>query len=891
MEFGTQLGHYTILSALGKGGMGEVWRARDTKLGREVAIKTLPSAFAKDHDRLMRFEREAKLLAALNHPNIAAIHGFEEDNGTHFLVLELVEGETLAERLAQGSIPVVESLRLALQIAGALEAAHKSDVIHRDLKPGNIKVTPEGKLKVLDFGLAKLASRDSADVNLSNSPTISQMATAQGIILGTAAYMSPEQARGREVDNRTDIWAFGCVLYEMLTGMAPFAGPDVSLTLARVLERKPDFSLLPAGLHPRIHDLLERCLEKDAANRLHDIADARIDIQKVLADPRGVIVEPAVPAARSRRSFLGIAATVAGTAAISGYLGWRLRPSGTPPVSSFSHGLPIGQEFTSTIGSLLTLAPDGRSLVYVANNQLYLRTIDSLESHPIPGTNEVAAAPFFSPDGQQVGYWSAGQLKKIAVGGGVPTTIASAVASIPRGAPFWGADDKIVWGERGAIMRVSAQGGTPEKLIAAEGTDFVHPQLLPGGDAVLFSIAGTSGGIVVQSLKSDARKIRFPGTTPWYLPSGHLVFERDGILHAVRFDAGKKEAIGSPVALVNNVRSNPAQYALSDSGTLIYIPSASTPGNSVLTWVDLKSGMKTPLPMPPKPYRHPRLSRDGTRLAVQTTDDKEHKDIWLYYLDGKTQIQQLAGKGSNSRPIWTRDSKRLTFTSDQGGTESIWWQPADGSGPPEPLTHAEEGLPHWPDSWSPNGGTLAFTKYRQSEQHIWILSLADRAQPKMVAGGLVSQQAGGADFSPDGRWIAYRSNEGRPHIQLQPFPTTGAKYDTAQKDGGSYPVWASKERLIYRRDVQTAGVPLSGVGLVAVDITTDGGPRFGNERTLPAEGMQVYFGSRDYDVTASGDRLIVMFPENQEHGSAAPRPQINVVLNWLEELKKRVSAP
>ena len=551
MAFVSQLGHYTVVSALGKGGMGEVWRARDTKLGREVAIKTLPVEFAKDKERLLRFEREAKLLATLNHPNIAAIHGFEEDKGTHFLVLELVEGETLAERLARGNISVVESLRLAVQIAEALEAAHKSGVIHRDLKPGNIKVTPDGKLKVLDFGLAKVASRDAVDLNLRDSPTISMMATERGVILGTAAYMSPEQARGRDVDSRTDIWAFGCVLYEMLTGRGPFAGPDVSLTLARVLERAPDFSLLPAGLHPRIHDLLERCLEKDAANRLHNIADARIDIQKVLADPRGAIVEPQLPGVQSRRSFLlGIAAGGAVSAAITGALVWNLKPKSVPPVNRFPHVLPAGQEFTSTIGSLLALAADGRSMVYVANQQLYLRTMDSLESHAIPGTSgEVSATPFFSPDGLQVGYFSNSQLRKIAIGGGSPTTITSVSAAFPLGSPFWGADDNIVWGERGGIMRVSAKGGAPEKLLAGEGTNFVHPQLLPGAEAVLYSIAGTSGGVAVQPLKSGSRKILFPGTSPWYLPTGHIIYEQDGILFCIlvrRQEAGSNRLSGCP---------------------------------------------------------------------------------------------------------------------------------------------------------------------------------------------------------------------------------------------------------------------------------------------------------------------------------------------------------
>jgi serine/threonine-protein kinase len=870
--------------------MGEVWRARDTKLGREVAIKTLPAEFARDEERLLRFDREAKLLAALNHPNIAGIHGFEEDKGTRFLVLELVEGETLTERLAIGRIPVEESLRLALQIATALEAAHGSGVIHRDLKPSNIKVTRNSQIKVLDFGLAKVASGGSSDVVMANSPTISVMASRQGVVLGTAAYMSPEQARGRDVDHRTDIWAFGCVLYEMLTGKGAFGGPDISLTLARVLERTPDFSLLPAGLHPRIHDVLERCLEKDPENRLHDIADARIDIQKVLADPRGPIVASTDQAALPRRVFLRDAAAVAVTAGVAGFAGWKLRPVASPPVSRFSHDLPAGQEFTSTIGSVVALAPDGRTIVYVANQRLYMRTMDSLEAHAIPGTVENPVAPFFSPDGSQVGYWSNGQLKKIAVGGGVATTITAAGITFPLGSPLWGSDDNIVWGERPGILRVSARGGVPEKLIDSGGVNLSHPRMLPDGHTVLFAVGGASAGIAVQSLNGGMRKVLFPGTTPWYVPTGHLVYERDGILFAVRFDTQKLEAIGDPVALINDVRSTPAQFALSDSGTLIYLPRASATAqvNGVLTWVDLKSGMKTPLPLPSKPYRHPRLSPDGTRLAVQTTDDSGQSEIWLYYVDGKTQIQQLAGKGSNSRPVWTPDSERLTFTSSRSGTESLWWQPADGSRPAEPLTRGEDGLPHWPDSWSPDGRTLAFTKYRQGEQHVWIFSTEKGAEPKMIAGGGANQQAGGAHFSADGRWIAYRSNAPTPHIQLQPFPVTGAVYDIRQS--GSYPVWASRDRLIYRRNVENVANALPG-GLVEVEVTTEGSVRFGSERMLPTTGIQVFFGSRDYDVTAGGNRLIVIFPENQERAAAAPRPQINIILNWFEELRTRVKTP
>ena len=388
MKPGTQLGSYEILSALGKGGMGEVWRARDQKLGREVAIKTLPEEFAKDEERLARFEREAKLLASLNHPNIAAIYGLEEDNGIRFLVLELVEGDTLAQRLKRGAIPVEESLTLALQIAEALEAAHEKGVIHRDLKPANIKVTPEGKVKVLDFGLAKAFAGDGSDVNLSQSPTLSMQATQQGVILGTAAYMSPEQARGQEVDKRADVWAFGVVLFEMLTGRGTFDGGTVSDVLAGVLRADPDWKGLPPHLHPRIQFLLERCLEKESKDRYGDISDARVDIQKVLADPDGVIIQPVADIGQaSPRPMLPWALVTLGLVAFASVAVWNLKPEPSPepkPVSRFSFLLPAGQIFTGWVRPLVAVSPDGTQFVYVADQQLYLRNLDEMDARPTP---------------------------------------------------------------------------------------------------------------------------------------------------------------------------------------------------------------------------------------------------------------------------------------------------------------------------------------------------------------------------------------------------------------------------------------------------------------------------------------------------------------------------
>ena len=557
MESGTKLGHYEISTLLGKGGMGEVWRARDTKLGREVAIKTLPEEFAKDSDRLARFEREAKLLASLNHPNIAAIHGFEEDNGTHFLVLELVEGDTLADQVKRGAIPVEESLKLALQIAEALEAAHEKGVIHRDLKPSNIKVTPDGRVKVLDFGLAKAFAGDEADVSVSNSPTLSMAATQQGIILGTAAYMSPEQARGENADQRADVWAFGVVLFEMLTGCGTFDGKTVSDVLAAVLAKEPQWDGLAHNLHPRLRQLLERCLEKEAKDRYQGVGDARVDVQAVLNDPAGVFVQPVAEVVQAKpQSRLPWVAAIVLVTIIAVLAGWNLKPtppSQSLPVSRFVHVLPEGERFTRTIGPLLAVSPDGTKIVYVANQQLYLRNLGELEARPIQGAAD-PISPFFSPNGEWVGYWSFedGQLKKIPVGGGVALSLAD--ASVLRGAS-WGADDAIVYSNINGIMRISANGGEPELLIG--GRALGHPQILPNGNHLLFSAGGT-GEVVVQSLDSEERKPLFTGTAPRYVPTGHVVYTANNVLFAVPFDIELMDVTGGPVALLEGVQGAPS---------------------------------------------------------------------------------------------------------------------------------------------------------------------------------------------------------------------------------------------------------------------------------------------------------------------------------------------
>jgi serine/threonine-protein kinase len=875
--------------------MGEVWKARDSRLGREVAIKTLPAEFSRDSERLARFEREAQLLASLNHPNIAAIHGFEEDNGTHFLEMEFVPGETLADRAARGAIPIEECLKLALQIAEALEAAHEKAVVHRDLKPANVKITPEGRVKVLDFGLAKAIAPDPENVNLSNSPTLSA-ATKAGVILGTAAYMSPEQARGETADKRADIWAFGCVLFEMLTGQRAFGGRTVSDILAGVLRADPEWKILPQALHPRIRFLLERCLEKDINHRYHDIADARVDIQKVLADPAGVLVRPVAAAgpAATRAKLPWVAAVVLALI-IGGLAVWTLTPAESRPVFRFVDRLPEGRFFRMAGRSVVAVSSDGSKFVYNGNGGLYLRTLDQQEARLIPGTEEPLSNPTFSPDGEWLAYWSQSsrQLKKIPLVGGAAVRLAD-VASNPIGIS-WDADETILYAAPEGIMQVNSNGGEPELLVPGlEGVAIQHPQLLRDGNAVLFETI--NGQIGVRSLGSEEAKILFPGRHPRYVPTGHLVYELDAVLYAVPFDVASLDVTGGPVPMVEGVQY--LNYAVSDSGTLVYVPGSvrAVVDNLVLTWVD-RNGAMDPLPVPPRPYRQPKLSPDGTRLAVQTTIDGE-SDIWVYDLAGNTQMRQMTGEGNNMRPIWTPDGKRITFTSDRDGQQRIYWQLADLSGVAEPLTPAEKGFEQVPDSWAPDGKTLSFTKVvgLGEIQSVWTLSLDDGSQTELSVSGATSLNRSGASvFSPDGKWLVYRAMPSQS-LFMQPFPATGTELRLTQETGSS-PVWSRDGReLFYRRGVNALGASSVEVArgvqaqeFVAVDITLGGTPKWTNERVLPIDGYRVFLRSRDYDVTPDGKRFIMIFPAEQAERSEPAGVRISVVLNWLEELKQRVA--
>ena len=905
MESGTKLGHYEISTLLGKGGMGEVWRARDTKLGREVAIKTLPEEFAKDADRLARFEREAKLLASLNHPNIAAIHGFEEDNGTHFLVLELVEGDTLGDRVKRGAIPVEESLKLALQIAEALEAAHEKGVIHRDLKPANIKVTPDGKVKVLDFGLAKAFEGDAAEASVSNSPTLSMAATQQGVILGTAAYMSPEQARGENADQRADVWAFGVVLFEMLTGHGTFDGRTVSDVLAGVLRADPEWNALPASLHPRVRSLLERCLAKDLRSSYTGIGDARVDIEDVLADPAGILVKPVadgVPAAPQSK-LLWLAGMLL-TLIIGGAAVWLLQPTGALPIIRFDYELPEGIEFSATGRQVVAISPDGQQFLYNAQGGVYIRTMDGLEARLIAGIGEVVG-PVFSPDGQEIAYTefpmnAGGRLMKVAATGGAPIVLAESVSS--NFGKSWELDGTILFAGSDGIWQVSENGGTPVQLISIQEDELAYgAQLLPGGEWVLFTLASGTGAtrwdeadVVLESVSSGERRVLWQGgSDARYVPTGHLIYALGDVLFAMPFDLNSLELSGGPVSIVQGVqrgsagRTGATQYSFSDDGTLVYVPGGASDLDFVLALVD-RQGVVEPLDVPPNQYRHPRISPEGGRVAVETSDD-EGEAIWIYDLSGDTQIRRLtlAREGSNSRPIWTPDGDSITFTSDRDGTLSIYRQPADGSGLAERLTMAEEGTDHRPDSWSPDGQTLSFTQGPDPES-LWTLSLDGGDQPELFYDVNDSRQAG-TSFSPDGRWVAYVSNEESPlyGIYVQPFPPTGVIYPVVE-EGGVFPLWSPDGReLFYRRSIAGGGP----AQLVGMDIETEPGFAFGVEQVLPIRGFRAVPNLRDYDIMPDGDQFLVVFPTDRTDSVESAGPQVNIVLNWFEELKERVPVP
>jgi serine/threonine protein kinase len=870
---GKTLAHYEITSQLGKGGMGEVYQAKDRKLGRDVAIKVLPEEFARDADRVSRFQREAKLLASLNHPNIAAIYGLEESSGTNFLVLELVGGDTLADRIKAGPIPVEEALKLALQIAEALEAAHEKGVIHRDLKPANIKVTPEGKVKVLDFGLAKAFAGDQADVNSSKSPTLSHLATQQGVILGTAGYMSPEQAKGKTVDKRADIWAFGVVLFEMLTGRQLFTGETVSENLAAVLMKEPDFSTLLPTLHPRIRLLLERCLEKEVKNRYGSINDARVDIQKALADPSGVFAQP-VSAVESRmklRTVLPWVAAVVVLSVVAGVVGWKLKPPEPRQVMRFFFELPKDQQFSGLFERALAVSPDGRKFIYSTSAGLCLYSMDEMEAKLISGTGGNSQRPFFSPDGKWVGYLSSTdkKLKKFAIRGGAPVTLADA---IPYGSINWGADDTIVFGQGGkGIMRISANGGIPEVIVKAEKNEsIIHPQILPDGKSVLFSRDNPKPAkVMVQSLKSGERRELFAGDTARYLPTGHIVYGLGNNIYAIPFDLNALKVTSGPVSLVEGVlRAGGApQYAVSESGTLVYIPATSNVNGRTLVWVDRK-GNEEPLEAPPDLYTNPRISPDKTKVALHVSRAGGGSNIWIWDLVRPTLTRLTFGAAIDSFPLWTHNSKRIVFASfRKDGLYAVYWRASNGTGEDELLCSVPDRS-IIPTSWA-DAKTLVFytmpAKGVATSDDIGKLSIEGDHKWNLLLHQKYNENQ--PQVSPDRRWMAYVSNEsGKNEVYVRPYPEVDKERSQVSTSGGTNPLWSSDGRELFY---------VGSGSIMAVSIKTE--PTFILGTPTPLF-PNVYEGG--WDIWPDGKRFLMIKRE-------APH-KINIVVNSFEELKQRV---
>jgi hypothetical protein len=901
-------GHYEVQEKLGQGGMGEVYRALDKNLGRQVAIKILPEEFSTDLERLARFEREAKLLATLNHPNIAAVYGFEEAKGLRFLVLELVEGETLQTRLDRGAVPMDEVLENCRQVAEGLEAAHERGVVHRDLKPGNIMITPEGKVKILDFGLAKAYAGGTTRIDIVNSPTITAKMTEPGVILGTAAYMSPEQARGRSVDKRADIWAFGCILYECLTGGQAFREETVSDTLAHILKGELDWSRLPSDTPTRIKVLLRRCLEKDPRERLHDIADARLEIAEALSQP---LAAEAVANQRPIRAWI-LGGIIGGLAvgALATFITWHIRPV-APSSSTVRSVLKIepGQwlgglnaDLDRPTRTAFAISSDGRFIVYraipenpglQAKPQIYLRRMDQMNAAPVAGT-EGGISPFLSPDDRWIGFWEGGKLKKVPVTGGVPAPLCD-VAS-PFGAD-WGPDNRIIfssgWGS--GLSRISVEGGRPEVLTVPDRTRGENghrlPHYLPGRRMILFTIMGFGYDLQprLALLDLDTRKWREvmeDAADGRYLRTGHLVFLRQGTLMAVRFDPDRLEVTGQAVPIVANVMqalndtSSPdntaaGQYNVSDSGWLAYVPGGIVPDlQNSLVRVDQKGNVQ-PVVDYMAAFAIPRFSPDGRRIAYATRG-KEWR-LWVYDLNRGTG-SRLTGDGWAQFPTWTPDGKHLVFsctTNFKSDYPNLYSQPADGSSPMERLTRSE----NWqdPGSFTPDGSILAFVDFGPETGTGFKIFLLNMKSHRVTPFLNSKATEGYPEFSPDGCWLAYSSDEsGREEVWVRPFPGPGGRWQIS-KEGGTQPIWSKDRKQLFYRQANQVWV---------ADVRTEGGFSVDKPRLLFEQaGLLKSSPIRCWDLWPGGQGFLMVKSEERK---LHPVTEIILVQNWFEELKRLV---
>ena len=909
LDKGTRRGPYEILAPLGAGGMGEVYRARDTRLQRDVAIKSLPADFAADPERLARFQREARLLASLNHPNIAAIYGLEETGGETWLVLEIVEGESLAEKLAAGPLPVEEALAVSAQIAAGVSAAHEAGVIHRDLKPGNVMIRHDGSVKVLDFGLAKGTERSGTVSDLTASPTVS-LGTQAGVILGTAAYMSPEQTRGRALDKRTDVWSFGCILYECLTGRQAFGEETVSDTLASIIRSEPDWNALPAQTPAKIRDLVKRCLQKDPRRRLHDMADARIEIEEALAAPAGSSTAPAAPGEPLRRSSLAsrllwvALGFLLGALAAAGLRRFLVSPeavSRPAPVQS-SISLPPDAQLT-VVGQRpsIVFSPDGSKLVFRARQagvtRLYIRSLDRPEAVPIAGT-EAGMNPFFSPDGEWLGFFTARELKKVSLSGGPPVTL-TVVPPVTEGGT-WCPDGSIIfsWTINSGLRRVPSTGGTPETLVTPDASKGEHaltwPQTLPDGKSLLVVVrAGrdfqdiANSNIVVYSLATKQRRLLVSNAAfARYVPPGYLVFIRGTTVLAARCDPKRWELTGPAVPVIENVLTGAYDgapfAAASGTGLLVYAlgGKTTTAPDSVLR-VD-RAGREEAVPLPAGEYGTVALSPDNKRLAVQTVDVTAglRTSLAIYEFDRKVLSPLTTGPGRFFCPAWSRDGKRLAFSRFLVGNPQACWKAADGGGDVEPLTPG--GFPEFPTSFSPDGRVLFYTRGSGELEttDIWTLSLEGKREARPW---LATPSREFAPFpSPDGRWVAYTSIEsGRNEIYVRPYPGPGGQTKISS-NGGIEPAWSPDGGEIFYRSADS---------FMAVPVRTSPDFSAGQARALFPDRYAKWGredGPRTYDVFSDGSGFLVI---RSGEVKTIPVTSLNLVSDWTSAVERATGTP
>jgi len=876
---GTRFGRYDIVSVMGAGGMGEVYRARDTTLNRDVALKVLPDRFSRDAARVVRLEREAQVLASLNHPNIAAIHGIECVEGISALVLELVEGTTLAQRLRRGPLQIDESLDLAYQIADAIEAAHERGIVHRDLKPANVMVTPEGRVKLLDFGVAKVFDSQSATEPLMSDPHPGSQGTRPGFVPGTAAYMSPEQARGDAVDRRSDIWAFGCVLFEMLSGTSPFYGPTVAAAVRNVLQGRPNFEALPSLTPAATRLLLHRCLERSLRGRLQHIGDARIDIADTRAhqsDERSQRSDVAPASRRAAMWALLAVAAIAAAATLGWFAGVRYTPDPSAPVVRFSV-LPSGTPLTPTARTI-AISADGSRFAYVAGGWLWVRQLKAAEAVRMPGTDGAGGEPFFSPDGEWVAFFDLNTgLRKLPVRGGTPRTVVVNAGRQLGGS--WGTDDTIIFADGVGLFTVSANGGTAQLLarpVPERGeTRYAWPQILPGGRLVLFTIlrdTPDTADIALLDLDTRQQKVLLRGGHAGrYVTPGVVVYAAGGQLHGVRLDLESRTARGESIGIesvpvAQTVGSATANFDVSQTGTLIYV-GPNRRRLRTLVWVD-RRGHEQALPVPPGYYLYPRISPDGTRVALDVGG--ANRDIWVWDLKREVMTRLTDGPTEDMMPVWSVDGKRIYFASDPDGVFNVFARAADGSAP---ATRIFSGPDNYMPFSSPDPGRLLLFVQGATAPSgdVGVLHLGDQIQLDTLI--RTEHREGNAQVSPDGHWVSYQSDEsGEIEVYVRSFPDPDRRKEPVSLGGGAQAIWGppGSNELYYRTldgKMRAVSIRLSPDLMVGATIDLFANPRYAHNTV----------GSWSYAVSPT-DRRFLMLKEE----TAIDADPISVVVNWLK---------